>query len=206
MSWTVKRLNQLIKTENLDLSENSVKQLLDRVTKDKANDIVAIRLAKYYHKKDNNESGGSVTSTVPQFSITGHMIGRVPRVLSGKLYEAENVYIMLTKETDYPQTQDRDGVVAPEGKLPYVSIISAQSWLKKQSLNALLPEDTLGKEIVFKGSWGSYQGKVQFSIWGYDDSNIKEYDSIAGLPINNAAKDPFYILDDESLKYQPLLF
>lgn len=205
MSWTMTRLNALAKTENLNLSDKSNKELLDRLQKDKASDTVALRLAKYYHKKDNNEAGGSVTSTTPQYSIKGVLLSRQARVLGGKLYNAENLYIFMTKATEYPQTQDRDAVECPAGTMDYGTIIEAQSWLKKTALTPLLPEDVLGKEITFTGSWGSYKGKPQFSVWGYDDEDIKEYDVVKGKTLNQARKDPYFILDNEELKYTPMV-
>ena len=203
--WTQTEVKKFCKTNGFELSKESIEELTKKLKSRNANDKFAKKLGSYYHKKDNNEEGGKVTATQSTESITGVVLSKTPRRI-GKLYEAENIYLFVTKPKGYPETTDRDGNVCPAGRLEFGTILELQSWTPKKNLNKNFDDQIVGKELTFNGKFGSYKGGLQFNTFKADDSEMKDYeDTIKGEPINKAALTLDDLLDADEKQYKPVL-
>ena len=135
---------------------------------------------------------------MPQHKIKGILLSKTPRTMGGKHYEAENLYIKILDNVQYPETQDRDGEICPAGMLPRGKIIEAQQWLKKSDNETLFSEENVNKVHIFSGQIQSYKGKVQYNVWSFETLE-EEYENefLSQSRIN--ATD---LLDDDEAKYQ----
>ena len=211
--WNKPKLTKLLKDNEISLSDVSLNELLAKVEgKDTVNKIV-LRFANYFIKRENNETGGKIAYQQSEtFTIRACIISKLPRNMGGKYYEAENVYLFLTEPANYPETQDRNGNILPEGTLEIGSLIEAQAWTWKKHLSKPVLDDYTGKVLTFKGSYQCYKGEkmnnplLQFSIMEIDDSNEEEFEKVVkGGFINSVSADPFFLIENKDVLYKPYL-
>ena len=208
-NWTEGKLTKLTIEQKQELTPQSTITLLERLNKTDADEKFAKRLISYYYKLDNNETGSKVVNTsAPAHKVEGLLLSKSPRKLGEKHYEAENLYILILKTVDYPETQDKEENICAAGKLYKGQVIEAQQWTKKDATETMFEESHVGSTFTFEGQFGSYLGKVQFSIWDYDDSGSESYEFVSAAEnwdMSQFRKNATNLLDADDEKYQPQL-
>lgn len=204
-----KQIVELMKSMDITLPSDVV-DVIETQTKD-VNSPAEVRKWIMYHNKlaqKNNRGGGSnsnnSTEETPKDVLRGIVLAKTPFLVNGKVYNREDLYILLTEDCRYSGGKGRDDIECPAGVLARGTVVKIGAWFRRGQTVSSMYVDIIGKDVVFYGQMKYYRGEPQYSAWNYSfPENPIAYEDYK-LLLDNIVNDDIPAILSGDYKYKPV--